>query len=96
MHLCSPIAAGLDVPPANKRLAADGDGDGILTSFDASLIARKVVGLPNTGIVAVEIRAGEWALVSVLSGDHEPEFQRRSWWATSGVLDDFAYGRCER
>jgi photosystem II stability/assembly factor-like uncharacterized protein len=43
---------GLDPAPGiNLKTAADADGDGILTSFDASLIARKVVGLPGTGLV---------------------------------------------
>ena len=32
--------AALEVPTANQRIAADADDDGILTSFDAALIAR--------------------------------------------------------
>jgi photosystem II stability/assembly factor-like uncharacterized protein len=43
--------AGLELPTTNQRLAADADGDGILTSYDASLIARRAAGLPDTGIV---------------------------------------------
>jgi hypothetical protein len=61
--------AGLNVPSANQRIAADADDDGNLTSFDASLIARYVAGLPNSGIV------GNWKFVpasssyQALSGD---------------------------
>ena len=51
--------AGLDIPTANQRIAADADGDGILTSFDAALIARYVAGLPDFGIV------GTWKFVPV-------------------------------
>jgi hypothetical protein len=49
--LAARYAAGLDVPTANQRIAADADGDSIVTSFDASLIARYVAGLPGSGIV---------------------------------------------
>lgn len=52
-------AAGLDIPTANQRIAADADGDGILTSFDASLIARRAAGLPGTG------KVGSWKFVPV-------------------------------
>ena len=52
-------AVGLDIPTANQRIAADADGDGILTSFDASLIARRAAGLPGFGIV------GTWKFVPV-------------------------------
>jgi hypothetical protein len=51
--------AGLDIPTANQRIAADADGDGILTSLDAALIARRVAGLPGFGIV------GTWKFVPV-------------------------------
>ena len=53
------FVAGLDVPTANQIIAADADGDGILTSFDAALIARYAAGLPNFGIV------GTWKFVPV-------------------------------
>lgn len=43
--------AGLDIPTANQRIAADADGDGLLTSLDAALIARRAAGLPGFGIV---------------------------------------------
>jgi len=49
--------AGLSVPSTNQRIASDADGDGVLTSFDASLIARFVVGLPNAANV------GTWKFV---------------------------------
>ena len=49
--------AGLTVPSTNQQIAADSDGDAILTSFDASLIARFVVGLPNAGNV------GTWKFI---------------------------------
>jgi hypothetical protein len=52
-------AAGLDIPTANQRIAADADGDGIVTSFDASLIARRTAGLPGTG------KVGSWKFVPV-------------------------------
>jgi CSLREA domain-containing protein len=51
--------AGLDIPTANQRIAADADGDTILTSLDAALIARRVAGLPGFGIV------GTWKFVPV-------------------------------
>ena len=50
--------AGLDIPTANQQIAADADGDGLLTSLDASLIARYVAGLPGFGIV------GTWKFVA--------------------------------
>ena len=50
--------AGLDVPTANQQIAADADGDGLVTSLDASLIARYVAGLPGTGGV------GTWKFVA--------------------------------
>jgi hypothetical protein len=54
------FVAGLDVPTPNQIIAADADGDGILTSFDGALIARYVAGLPPpTGIV------GTWKFVPV-------------------------------
>jgi subtilisin-like proprotein convertase family protein len=43
--------AGLDIPTAMQRIAADADGDGILTSLDAAFIARRAAGLPGSGIV---------------------------------------------
>ena len=49
--------AGLDIPTANQAIAADADGDAILTSLDASLIARYVAGLPDFGNV------GTWKFV---------------------------------
>ncbi len=45
------FVSGLDIPTANQRLAADADGDGILTSYDATLIARFAGGDPNHGNV---------------------------------------------
>jgi subtilisin family serine protease len=45
------FAAGLDVPTANQQMAADADGDGLVTSLDASFVARYVAGLPGFGIV---------------------------------------------
>jgi hypothetical protein len=49
--------AGLSVASTNQRIASDADGDGVLTSFGASLIARFVVGLPNAANV------GTWKFV---------------------------------
>jgi hypothetical protein len=51
--------AGLDLPTTSQRTAADADGDGILTSYDAALIARYAAGLPDHGIV------GTWKFVPV-------------------------------
>jgi hypothetical protein len=45
------FVAGLDIPTATQVLASDADNDGILTSYDAVLIARYVAGLPDFGIV---------------------------------------------
>lgn len=45
------FAAGVDVPTNTQRLAADADGDGVITSYDASLIQRFVDGLPGTANV---------------------------------------------
>lgn len=39
------FVAGLDVPTANQLFASDADGDGVVSSYDASLIARYVAGL---------------------------------------------------
>jgi glucose/arabinose dehydrogenase len=50
-------AVGLDIPTANQIVAADADSDTIVTSFDASLIARRVAGLSGTGDV------GTWKFV---------------------------------
>lgn len=49
--LAARYVAGLDIPTANQRIAADADGDGILTSLDAAFIARRAAGLPGFGIV---------------------------------------------
>src|SRR5205085_822033 len=51
------FVAGLDTPTAGQVIAADADGDTILTSQDAAFIARYVVSLPNSGIV------GSWKFV---------------------------------
>ena len=51
------FAAGLDIPTANQRIAADVDGDGLITSYDASLISRYVGSLPGTANV------GTWSFV---------------------------------
>ena len=51
------FAAGLDIPTANQRIAADVDGDGLITSYDASLVARYVNSLPGTANV------GTWSFV---------------------------------
>ena len=48
------FVAGLDVPTFHQTIAADADGDGIDTSFDAVFIGRYVAGLPDHGI------AGTW------------------------------------
>ena len=51
--------AGLDIPTASQRIAADADGDGLLTSLDAAFIARRAAGLPDFGIV------GTWKFLPV-------------------------------
>jgi CSLREA domain-containing protein len=49
--------AGLDTATANQSIAADADGDGMITSLDAALIARYVAGLPDAG------KVGTWKFV---------------------------------
>ena len=45
------FAAGLDLPTTNQAFAADVDGDGLITSYDASLVSRYVGSLPGTANV---------------------------------------------
>jgi serine protease AprX len=61
--------AGLDVPTANQQIAADADGDGLLTSNDAALIARYVAGLPGFGIVGTWKFAAPNRTITALSSD---------------------------
>jgi serine protease AprX len=61
--------AGLDVPTANQQIAADADGDGLVTSFDPALIARYVAGLPGFGIVGTWKFAAPTRTVTALSAD---------------------------
>ena len=51
------FAAGLDIPTANQAIAADVDGDGLVTSYDASYISRYVNLLGGTANV------GTWAFL---------------------------------
>jgi CSLREA domain-containing protein len=53
------FVSGLEFPTPGEAIAADADGDGIRTSLDAALIARRVAGLPGFGIV------GTWKFVPV-------------------------------
>ena len=52
--LAAQHAAGLIMLSPNQQIAADASGNGVVTSFDAALIAQTAAGLPSTGL------AGTW------------------------------------